>query len=399
MDIGSHIALLKAAAGILHGRRTFGGPLHAVLSLTGRCNIRCIHCYFYSELAELPNVLEVRHARMHDGPLPDRERIRRLQRQDWDGEAIRSITDELVRMGTRTFMLTGGEPFLHPHLLSAVARVKSANKHCLIYTNGTLIDRPTADELIGLGCDELRISVLAGTEDTYAEVHPGIPAGTFGRLKEILAYMAERKAALGKTTPFITIVFIVFSGNCGDILPFARLADAVGADQAVFRPVDDVGDAGLARVVPSLEEAALARAQLAEAAPYLDRRGIRHNIPLFLSVFNRRIDTSALYRAIPCYFGWVWTRVNSDGLVYPCCRCYKPMGNAFEKPLREIWNGIPYRRFRERAIRLNRDGPRPESCNCDTCSHFTGNLRVYRAFHPLGRGKLKDISPELKDHI
>ena len=84
MGLDTYIALMKAAAGILHGRRTFGGPLHALLSLTGRCNIRCIHCYFYSDYAERPNVIKVRHARMHNQPPPDPESIRGLQRLDWD---------------------------------------------------------------------------------------------------------------------------------------------------------------------------------------------------------------------------------------------------------------------------------------------------------------------------
>ncbi|MBW1816576.1 MAG: radical SAM protein [Deltaproteobacteria bacterium] len=373
MDIGSNIALMKAAAGILHGRRTFGGPLHVILSFTGRCNVRCIHCYFHSDYAERPNVIQVRHARMHNQPPPDHESIRGLQRLDWDADVMRSITDQLIRMGTKTFILTGGEPFLSPHLLPLTARLKRAGKYCLINTNGTLIDRTATDELIRLGCDELRVSVLAGTEETYDRVHPGISAGTFGRLKRTLEYIAERKAA--------------------------RLAASVGADQAIFRPVDDVGDPGLSRMIPSPGEAALARTQLAEAAVFLESRRIRHNIPLFLNVFERRLDTSALYRIIPCYYGWVWTRIDPDGLVYPCCRCYEPMGNAFEQPFPAIWNGVPYRRFRERAIRLNREGARPESCNCDSCSHFTGNLRIYSALHPFAHGKLNEISPDLKVHV
>ncbi|MBW1819527.1 MAG: SPASM domain-containing protein, partial [Deltaproteobacteria bacterium] len=84
---------------------------------------------------------------------------------------------------------------------------------------------------------------------------------------------------------------------------------------------------------------------------------------------------------------------------YPCCRCYDPMGNAFEQPLPEIWNGARYRRFRERAVRINRSGSRPESCNCNSCSHFTGNLRIHRALHPFAHRKLSAISPELKVHV
>lgn len=391
MNLLRHIALAKAALGIQTGRRAFGGPLQAVLSVTGRCNIRCAHCYFYSPHLERPNVPPVRRARMRDEPPPDRESIRGLQMRQWDEGAMRFVVDELVRVGTQTFLLTGGEPFLFPHLHSIMERVRTARRQFMIYTNGTLLDRSTAEELMRLGCGELRISVLAGTPEVYVGTHPGLTEDAFDGLKETITYIAGRKAARGKTKPTITLVFIVFSQNCGDILAFARFASSVGADQAVFRPIDDIEDPGLSRLVPSLEEAAMAREQLSNAAAYLESRRIRHNIPLFLSVFGQQLDTSALYRVIPCYYGWVWTRIDPDGFVYPCCRCYEPMGNAFERPFGEIWNADAYRRFRSRAIALNRKGLAPSNCDCGSCSHFTGNLRVHRMLHPFAGRHLKRL--------
>lgn len=40
------LSYIRAAMGIVHGNRTFGGPIQVSLNLTNRCNIRCIHCFF-----------------------------------------------------------------------------------------------------------------------------------------------------------------------------------------------------------------------------------------------------------------------------------------------------------------------------------------------------------------
>ena len=64
--------------------------------------------------------------------------------------------------------------------------------------------------------------------------------------------------------------------------------------------------------------------------------------------------------------------ITANGNVLPCCfspfttRDYQRLilGNAFEQPLAEIWNGAAYRRFRDDLLT---DSP-PDSCDrCGLC--------------------------------
>jgi MoaA/NifB/PqqE/SkfB family radical SAM enzyme len=150
-----------------------------------------------------------------------------------------------------------------------------------------------------------------------------------------------------------------------------------------FRPFDDLGDPGFASLVPTARQTTHVRNQLVHVQDYLDSLSVRHNIGFFLKVFKRTLDTTLLYRSIPCYYGWCVARIDLDGMVYPCCRCYQPLGNAYEDGLRQVWHGEAYRRFRREALAIsNREAP-VSGCECTRCVHHTANLRIHRALHPI----------------
>jgi radical SAM protein with 4Fe4S-binding SPASM domain len=209
-------------------------------------------------------------------------------------------------------------------------------------------------------------------------------------------YLADRKAASGAGKPQLNLVFIIISQNHDGLFDFAEFATCVKADRVIFRPVDDFDDPGLKKVVPTSEQTAIVRHQLIEVKAYLESRRIAHNIDLILKVFGRQLDTSGLYRIIPCYYGWLWVMIDSDGKVYPCCRCYEPLGDIYRNNFSEIWHGNAYRHYRKETIKINRHGTPIGGCNCSSCANFDGNLRVYRALHPMkGRSrKLETVCPD-----
>jgi MoaA/NifB/PqqE/SkfB family radical SAM enzyme len=231
---------------------------------------------------------------------------------------------------------------------------------------------------------------MAGTRETYLRTHPGVGDETFDSLKTGLLYLSERKTALGVRHPQVTLACMVVTQNCSDLLGFAEFAALVQADLVQYRPVFAACDQGLSNVVPTEEQADSVRQQLLHVKGYLKSNRIAHNIDYFLKVFRGDLDTTDLYRMIPCYYGWISTRIEDDGFVYPCCRCYESLGNSYEKGLHEIWYGEAYRSFRREALALNRRKTPVSGCVCDSCPHYTANLRVYRALHPVGwRSTLK----------
>ena len=189
--------------------------------------------------------------------------------------------------------------------------LKAAGGHCLTNTNGTLINFSVADELIKMKFDELRITTMAGTPDVYVRTHPGTTGEMFHKLEQTLMYIADQKAGLKVKKPEITLPFIVIAQNYDSVFEFAEFAAHVGADRVLFRPVDDIEDPGLAHTVPSEKQAVSVLEQLRAVKPFLESRGVHHNIGYFSKIFREQLNTEMLYRQIPCYYGWLRSKYRS----------------------------------------------------------------------------------------
>ena len=384
MNFLNVFSLPRAMLGILNGSKAIGGPLRVSLSLTNRCNLRCIHCYYYSPYLEYPTYNKQRLAKQMMQPSPDDDYFKSYQRTDADIDRMRGLINEALKLGVMRFQFTGnGEVFLYENILELLERAKYGGSHCLAYTNGTLLTPDIIDELIKMEFDELRISILAGSKEMYLRTHPGTGRNTFAKLKKSLLYIAEKKAELKEKKPQLTLVYVVMNENFEGIFDFAQFAAFVNADRVVFNPIDEVGDAGLANLLLSEEQADHARKQLIKAKQYLETKKIVNNISFFLRVFRGQLDTKSLYSIIPCYYGWLTTIVEPDGNVYPCCRCYKPLGNIYENSFRDIWYGKHYTQFRKNALKINRTKATISGCDCNSCNHYTVNIRVYNFFHPI----------------
>jgi radical SAM protein with 4Fe4S-binding SPASM domain len=273
--------------------------------------------------------------------------------------------------------------------------LKTAGCYCSANTNGTLLDCETVDELIKIGFDDLRITTMAGTRDVYERTHPGISTKVFSNMKQNLLYLAERKAALGVQHPKITLCFIVIKQNFDNVYAFAKFAAEVRAERVFYRPLDDVKEPGLKNLIPTQQQAASVKEQLEAVESYLESKGISHNIRYFRKVFRQKLDTTALHRLIPCYYGWLAVMIDPDGTVYPCCRCYESLGNVYERNFSDIWHGESYRKFRREALGINKKKTTLSCCDCNNCVHHTANLRVFKTFHPIKArsNSLSELSP------
>lgn len=111
-------------------------------SITGRCNLKCRHCY-----------VESPHNRYGELALPD----------------ILSLIDQMAAANIHLVQLTGGEPFLRSDLLEIMAALQK--KHItisIIYSNGLLITDKVLSDMKALGISpSIQISFDGcGTHDT-----------------------------------------------------------------------------------------------------------------------------------------------------------------------------------------------------------------------------------------
>ena len=389
MILSRQLSYLRTVLGIIHGSRAFGGPFQILLSLTNRCNIRCVHCIFHSPLLERPNLGPLRKARFMSLPFPKDEELKRIQSLEIDPKRTSALIDEVVRMGTRRFQFSGsGEPFLHRNALEFMGRAKHSGCTCVVNTNGTLLSREVMDELLGMRFDELQITTMAGSPKVYCQTHLGSKNDDFDKIEANLLYLAERKKALALHQPKVTLCNVVISPNHNGLMEFARFASNVDAERVLFRAFFNVKDESLSSMVPGPEETSIIFDQMAQVKLYLDSVGIEHNVNNFLCVFRGKLDTSDLYLKIPCYYGWLSTRIEVDGEVYPCCRCHVPLGNIQQSDFNDIWHAESYASFRRKASRINKLADPIAGCACDQCANFNANLSVYEFLHPVKRRSL-----------
>jgi len=103
-----------------------------VWTMSRRCNLRCVHCYSDSENRDYPGELTV--------------------------EEAKRMLDDLAQFQIPALLLSGGEPLAHPHLFELAAYAKQVDLRLTLSTNGTLIDRETAEQIQHVGFSYVGIS-------------------------------------------------------------------------------------------------------------------------------------------------------------------------------------------------------------------------------------------------
>ena len=117
------------------------------LSLTDRCNFRCVYC------------------------VPP-EGVSRIPRRSWLGvESIERIVRACANMGVRRVRLTGGEPLLRPRVVDVVRAIRSVRgvEEVAMTTNGSRL-APLAGELRAAGLDRVNVSLDSLRADRFVAI-------------------------------------------------------------------------------------------------------------------------------------------------------------------------------------------------------------------------------------
>ncbi|MBN1669945.1 MAG: radical SAM protein [Kiritimatiellae bacterium] len=298
--VGMGLSLLAAR---LTGRRF---PCMVNWAVTGRCNLRCRHCYGdygAAQKAELPLDLLLR------------------------------TVDELQAMGTRRITLEGGEPLVRPDIVRLVDHIRSRRIEIALCTNGILLPG-LLDELAGK--IDLFVLSLDGSEP-YNDWLRG--KGAYRKTLAALEALRERGIR-----PLIFSCLI--DRNMDDIDAVVRVAREVGAYVTFNIAVARIGDQN-GRVPLQKEQDAAYRRAIAhivrlkrQGAPvYYSLGNYRQALswPTFAVESYRREDLPAMARAarrrmIPCLAGRYWCYIECNGEVYPC---YQVVGTLAAKNIRE----------------------------------------------------------------
>lgn len=162
------------------------------LSITDRCNLRCIYC--------MPP----------DGILPSRHK------EILTYEEITRIVRIAAGLGVRKVRLTGGEPLSRKNITFLISSIKKINciEDLSLTTNGILLEE-YSEEIADAGLDRVNVSIDSFDPDRYKEITRG------GDLDIVLRGLnAAEKAGLKP----IKINMVPIRGiNYDEIIDFAKL--------------------------------------------------------------------------------------------------------------------------------------------------------------------------------
>ena len=306
----------------MSGARPGTAPREVYVEPTNRCNELCVTC---------PRTFTTRE------PEADltRERFVRILDQFPDVERV---------------VLHGlGEPLLARDLPDMVAEANRRGARVLFNTNALALHRRLAEQLVAAGLDELRVSMDAANARTYREVR-GVDGfdRALRRTAEFCAMLRQLKAE----RPRVSLVFMAMRENVAELPSVIGRAGEMGVHAVVVQRLVYFGE-GLAVEGQSLmgEDLTDLMTRCREAA---ERAGVQL---LGVGGFSpgdsfHRIDARRPWSG--CTRPWRSTYVTANGNVLPCC--FAPftatdydgviLGNVFERPLTEIWNGSEYEAFR-----------------------------------------------------
>ena len=245
-------------------------------------------------------------------------------------EAVRSWVTEYEMEMSPSFHFTGGEPLLRRELFQILNYARGAGFSIALMSNGTLIDRDTAQKIKEAGVSDVQIS-LDGLENTHDSLRG---KGNFQRTLEGIGNLV----AQGVDTNINLTVSRVNKGQADELV---RLAEELGVSAVAF-----------SRLVPTgrgkgLSDQALTAPEVADF--YKGLRKHKGNDKVFVTSRDPLAAIPDMKEEIPqtempiggCAAGIFGVTITCDGTIMPCRRMNLPVGNIRKDSFRELWAGSP----------------------------------------------------------
>lgn len=188
-----------------------------VWNVSRTCNLKCLHCYSDSE------------ARAYPGELTH--------------EQGRALLEDLAAFGVPAVLLSGGEPLARRDLLELATYARSLGLKITLSTNGTLIDRATAERIHEIGFTYVGISLdgIGETNDHFR--------GVSGAFERAVRGIRNCKAVGQKVGLRLTLT----PHNVRDLEAIFDFIEAEGIQRACFY---HLVSAGRGRTTEDLDHAA-----------------------------------------------------------------------------------------------------------------------------------------------
>jgi len=230
-------------------------------------------------------------------------------KEDMSDEIFERLVAESGRSAEHMMLIGLGEPFMDRKIFDRIEYCERHNVSTLLSTNGTFLDEKTSARLLDSSLEHITLSFDGATRDSYEYYRKG---AKFEKVRDNFVRFARMKHQR-RAKVQVVVQMVRMQRNAGEVDDFVRFWTGVpGIDQVRIKE----------------DETQLLQPEAGHPAE--DWR-------------------------YPCHYLWrgpLYVKHNGD--VYPCCQSYmldgKPIGNAGEQPLEEIWNSEPMRSMRRAHV-------------------------------------------------
>ncbi len=302
-------------------------PLFTTLEILQSCNLSCKHCYNF-----------------------DRSKPSKPSKQALSKKEIFQIIDDLAQLGALSLNLSGGEPLLHPDIISIVEKAKKESFQVRLKTNATLLTLEKAIILEKAGLREVDVSLYGRDEQTYLNF-----CGKTGFEKLKNGVKAAKSANL---TVYLNI--ILHRDNVDQLDDMIALSQELETPFNISDEITDRYDGSNAR-----KRLALSRKQYQQ---------------LLSGEHSKYFDHENIDKSLMCGCAKTVCGIGAYGDVFPCIGSPVPSGNIRDKSLLEIWKNSPtlerIRGYKQEDFKECLKCPLIESCSRSSGSAFinTGNF-------------------------
>ncbi|HBA60635.1 MAG TPA: hypothetical protein DCZ92_07415 [Elusimicrobia bacterium] len=297
---------IKAARGL---NRPAFSPIYATLSVTRRCNSKCLICRAGDDTLPVPPGKELTF------------------------EEFKPVIDGLRRIGTEVIGITGGEPLLREDVFELCAYIKSRKMGVHFSTNGNLLDERRSGLLLDAKADWVNIS-MDGASAASHDALRGIVSFD-GLLKNIERFLRLRDARGSRTK--LNLVMVINKVNLGEARELVALARRLGVDGLGFMPFHPLSLTGAAAERLRITDLAAAERTMAGLLALKKTEPVMENTGDYLKLFMGSFRGEPF--PLKCYALFSTLAVDASGNVYPCfprLQTDRKFGNVAESTLEEV---------------------------------------------------------------
>ena len=251
---------------------------------------------------------------------------------DYDKLSVR--IKEMGELGVKSIMYAGeGEPFLHKRMSDIVLQTKAAGIDVALTTNGVLMTPDNSEKILS-ATSWIKVSLNAGTAETYANVHCTDKKDFDRVLENLEAAVKIRKKQSSTCT--LGAQILLLPENEDEVVGLAEICRNIGLDYLVVKPFSQH---------PQSESKRYKNISYEGYESLADRLNkiCTDKFSVIFRLNAMKAWDAKEHHYNKCYGLPFWGHVDALGNMWGCSVYLQNerflYGNIFEQTFEEVWNG------------------------------------------------------------